>query len=222
MSRTPGRDRHTTAAAARTRAVSPLNERDWSATVGRITHQVVQDLVRVVPSLSRHQLGEELLERVRTQVREAKINRQPQARGRAVGMAVRYLTGFAAPAGWSVLGTELAVDGGRVDVAWAHADGRVMFDEIKGVRGQHYGLTTGQLAQVTRHCAAGEARFGDRFVGVRVVMVMNTAHSVLVTPGGGLVPLAGSHASPAFLTDEAQAAQEARAAEETRAAGEAA
>lgn len=208
MTGAPRGDRHTAAAAARTRAVSPLNERDWSATVGRVTHRVVQDLVRVAPTLSRYQLGEEILERVRVQVREAGINRQPQARGRAVGMVVRYLTGFAAPAGWSVLGTELTVDGGRVDVAWAHEDGRVLFDEIKGVRGQSYGLTTGQLTQASRHCAAGAARFGDRFVGVRVVMVMNTAHSVLVTPGGSMVPLADSHASPQRLAEEARAAKE--------------
>jgi hypothetical protein len=99
-------------------------------------------------------------------------SRSPALRNRVTILALRYVRSFHPAHPARLLAVELAAGPTRFDLVWEDDSG-VWVDEIK---------TAGvaRLAQLRRQVAAGDLRWGDRFVGVRLVALHRPADSVLV------------------------------------------
>lgn len=128
---------------------------------------------------------------------DANTNRRRAVAAEAVSLARTYLAQAAPTGAWALLGVEFDTGDGPVDVAWQHPDGRVFFDEIKTSR-----ITGGQVApswmqQVHRYSKAGQAAFGDAFVGTRLLPLSAMRLARLVTePFVPSVPVAPTPADP--------------------------
>lgn len=93
-------------------------------------------------------------------------------RGRALRQEVAtgagvYVGRFMFDAPWALLGSELVGRHARFDLAYQHADGTVVIDEIK--RGMSRNGHTAVHAQVVRYQAMGRELWGSRFAGVRLL-----------------------------------------------------
>lgn len=101
--------------------------------------------------------------------------------------AAVYFRWFTPPDEWGFLGTEITARGCRFDLVWQTA-GQVVVDEIKsgamGVPGRG-----GFEPQVARLIQGGATKYGDAFVGVRVIILAAPALSYLARPGGDREPL---------------------------------
>lgn len=106
------------------------------------------------------------------------------------------------PIAWTLIGSELQCQPGRVDLAWEAppefqpAPGVVIFDELKaGAMPGH--LRTGEVTeQVERYVRFGQQAFGARFAGVRLVALSLPGSSVFYRPsptGAVAVPLLHTH-----------------------------
>lgn len=118
-------------------------------------------------------------------------------RARAAKLTVASLTAvyiryFLPPKGWTLLAAELDLGGdGRVDLAWSGPRDEILFDEVKvaAALGQRGDDGPGRR-QAARYAANGSRRCGDRFAGVRLVLLGAPRHSMLVGPGDRLRRLA--------------------------------
>ncbi len=99
-------------------------------------------------------------------------SRSPALRNRVTTLALRYMRIFHPAQPARLLAVELAARNTRFDAVWERKDG-VWVDEIK---------TSGvaRLSQLRQQVVAGELRWGDRFQGVRVVLLHHPAASFLV------------------------------------------
>lgn len=115
--------------------------------------------------------------------RRAAVYRQA-ARLRLATAVSLYCRFFMPDASWSFEGAEVAGRSCRFDLVWSLPDGRIVADEIKS------GLVDGRRAwaeledQVERLRKAGLAKFGARFVGVRVVLLSAPTFSYLARADG--------------------------------------
>lgn len=82
------------------------------------------------------------------------------------------------PWGWKFLGSEVAYEGSRVDLAWSHPDGRVIFDEVKVAGYSKVMSDPATVDQVRRHLSAGAAAYGERFCGVRLLNLSGPSRSL--------------------------------------------
>lgn len=117
-----------------------------------------------------YHLGEVLLEATNAVFTERPMRRQAKAgRQRVAGLAAVYYRNFLPPAGWTLLGAELPLGSGRVDLAWELPDARVVVDELKAIGYSDRLLVAETRAQVERYLDAGCERWGERFAGVRLI-----------------------------------------------------
>jgi hypothetical protein len=117
---------------------------------------------------------------------QANPNRRRVLCAEASGLAFRYLTRLAPAYPWALLGVEHDTDGGgRVDAAWFHTvDGHVLFDELKTSRVATQKMPTTWIPQARRYAVAGQATFGDRFLGTRLLPV-NVMRLARLVPAAG-------------------------------------
>lgn len=119
----------------------------------------------------------------------------------AASLANRYLNEFPPAAPWRLLGVEYDTGNGPVDLAWFNdTTGGVFFDEVKTSR-----VSTGRqmppkwLDQTNRYTTAGAARFGEAFLGTRLVPLMAADMARLVRHRRPVVRLAPTAAEPLRL-----------------------
>jgi hypothetical protein len=113
--------------------------------------------------------------------------RTRSARLMIAGHAAVYLRYFIPPASWRFLGAELELGpGARADGAWESAEG-VLVDEVKlAATLARPGGEGPARRQAARYSALAAARWGDRFVGARLVFLGGPRYSLLVGPGDRL------------------------------------
>lgn len=124
-------------------------------------------------------------------------NRRRVVATEAAGFAYRYLVGLVPAWPWRFIDVEYDTGDGLVDMAWQHRrTGQVFFDELKTTRLPGGRVPQNWLAQARRYATAGRARFGDAFLGTRLVPLHALATVWLVQPVTAPARLAPTLAEP--------------------------
>ena len=164
----------------------------YAIALGAVAHR----LVGLLATEYRHLTGPALLAELwsaagRLATTERFGRRARAARMGAAGAAAVYQRYFLPPADWTLIGVEVAIDGGRLDLAWELPGSTVVFDEVKLAFGRSRAGGNGPTdRQVRRYLAHGDATFGERFGGVRLLRLGAPRTSMLVGPGSRLRRLA--------------------------------
>jgi hypothetical protein len=117
------------------------------------------------------------------------VHRQA-ARQWLMSTACLYFRLFGLPAEWNLLGTELRGPSCVFDLVWRNeSTGRVLVDELK--TGKAADLIGGEQldTQLDRQRADGVALYGERFEGIRLLILAAPRRSFLVAPDGARSPL---------------------------------
>ncbi len=115
----------------------------------------------------------ELLERVAqhpTVHADAVVYRQAAKQTLATTLAI-YFRYFAYPTSWRLVGCELPAGRCRFDLVFERPDGKLVADELKTGRVEHAAARDALEAQLRRELTGGQQRWGDRFAGVRVILL---------------------------------------------------
>jgi hypothetical protein len=105
--------------------------------------------------------------------------RHRAASRKAMTYACVYFREFVPPEGWELVAVEAALGSSRLDLVWAGPEG-VLADEVKA---SGYGdplMGAATRAQLDRHLANCEERYGERLIGVRLLALAAPRHSRLV------------------------------------------
>lgn len=153
----------------------------FAAEVGTRVGLVIAELASNSRRNLGYHLGEVVLEATNAVFVERPMHRQPKAgRQRVAGLAAVYYRLFLPPVEWTLLGAEMALGDGRVDLAWQLPDQRVLVDELKAIGYGDRLLTSDTRAQVTRYLEAGTERWGEGFSGVRLIALAAPYHSIFL------------------------------------------
>ena len=153
--------------------------------LGERTHRVIGAFARLAQDLSEMERSDLAWKLAVDEVAARPLStRLRAARLMIAGNVAVYGRFLLPPKPWYLVGCEVATtDGGRVDLVWAHPDGRVLYDELKVTSGGRDPLSaSGTAEQAGRYLADGLARH-PRFVGVRVCALGAPRHSRLVATG---------------------------------------
>ena len=159
-----------------------MTNHDAGRALGVSVHVLVCDCLR---DGVRHPSSVELLSRAgrHAVTIDARPVRRQAAKQALLTTASVYFAWFTPPDDWEFLGAEVQGRGCRFDLVW-RVDGKFVVDEIKSgalaVPGRG-----GFEPQVARLVRGGEAKYGDAFVGVRVIILAAPRLSYLARPGGG-------------------------------------
>lgn len=158
---------------------------DYAVQLGSITHLLIGLLARDLRGLTAEAVLSEIWAAAgRLATRDRFGSRARAARITAAGAAATYYRYFMPPATWLLAGVEVEIEAGRIDLAWQSPDGVVVFDELKLASGRGRARGAGPTdRQTRRYLAHGDASLGDRFGGVRLVLLGAPRHSMLVGPG---------------------------------------
>jgi len=111
------------------------------------------------------------------------------ARQRLITATAVYFRLFAPGPEWQFLDREVPVGRRSLDLVFEHARAGVRADELKSATG-HSLLGSEELdEQLSDELAGGKRRYGDRFAGVRVVLLGAPSQSFLARPDASRVPL---------------------------------
>lgn len=175
-----------------------------AALVGSAIHRVIGELAPLA-----HVPLETLIETAwvlaGAAVADVRLGRRARAaRLTIAGAAAVYVERFLPPASWRSLGTELELgEGRRGDLGWAR--GWVLIDELKSADAVTAPRGNGPtLRQVVDYARLGRQRYGERFIGVRLIFLGAPNRSRLVTPDGLNVALADTPYSFGRLDREAR------------------
>lgn len=169
----------------KTKTLSPARRRrsaDDAGGTGVATHAVIQ---RMLAAGVRQPTAAERMEWVGQHIAAA-YAAQPHrlgARQRLLAPLAVYFQRFVPPQPWQLEGSEVTVGRSRLDLLWT--DGRELFaDELK-TGTSAIQLASDQVdAQAARQTAAGARRFGECFLGVRVLLLAAPGRSFWVRPDG--------------------------------------
>lgn len=142
--------------------------------VGVLTHATIARVLTATESEIGGDLPMFALARTREIVRNSRTGGIPRNARLILRVATStgaYLNRFMPGSEWSFLGGEVPVPGGRVDLAWQHSDGRVLFDELKTTK-QNAPIGIQDQAQIRHYAMAGQEMFGSKFVGIRYIPLM--------------------------------------------------
>lgn len=159
-----------------------MTRRDPGPALGVSVHVVVVECLR---DGTRYPSSAELLTRAgrRAVTIDPRPVRRQAAKQALLTTASVYFGWFTPPDEWEFLGAEIEGPGCRFDLVW-RVDGKFVVDEIKSgalaVPGRG-----GFEPQVARLVRGGETKYGDAFVGVRVIILAAPRLSYLARPGGG-------------------------------------
>ncbi|MCD4532505.1 PD-(D/E)XK nuclease family protein [Nocardioides sp. cx-169] len=154
-----------------------------SADLGTLTHLAIARLAESGTPTLAQQAGviATLLDGVRPI--EKRAHRQNL---RAAVMS--YFSRLALPPQWQLLGAETPLGRGRVDLAWRDDEGRILLDEVK--TGHHRRLATSTVQmQVHEYIASGRTRWGDAFLGCRLLSTHDPGSSTYTDTALRTIPL---------------------------------
>jgi len=166
---------------------------DRPTDVGTVTHAVAALLADEARTLSDGEIADRVVAVAGRLVVNKVASRRRAVWFEAVGHASMYLRCLVPPSGWALIGAEHPSGAGPVDLAWEHPLLGVVYDELKTTG--HGGVTdpgSANVAQAARYAAAGAERHGDRFLGVRLIVLGGLRASRLVHGDGATRALAGS------------------------------
>ena len=166
---------------------------DRPTDVGTVVHAAAAALADEARSLAPGEVADLVIATAGRLVVNKVASRRRAVWFEAVGHASLYLRCLVPGAEWTFLGAEHATGGGPVDLAWEHPYLGVVYDELKTTG--HGGVTDpgdAYVAQAARYAAAGSERHGDRFLGVRLIVLGGLRASRLVLGDGTAVLLAGA------------------------------
>lgn len=120
--------------------------------------------------------------------------------------AYRYLTSYVPQYPWMLLGTEYPCSTGRVDAAWQHSvTGVVFFDEVKtSATAAVRRIPASWVKQSRRYSMTGRDRFGDAFIGTRLLPVATPHNAVLIRAEGAPVLMAPVPGDPLRVKEVAR------------------
>lgn len=146
------------------------------STVGTLTHRLV------AATLEKWGTGatvENLLaSSTRLKVQRAPVYRQSLVTS-ASTLAATYFRAFK-PEKSKFLGAEIFVGSRPVDLLWESRSGQFWIDEIKSGLAKGFSARAGARSQANHHYENGLNEFGDRFAGVRVVLLRSPRNSYWV------------------------------------------
>jgi hypothetical protein len=163
----------------------------FAATVGTLTHCLVGEALAWQAS-GKGDPRVIILPRSQALAKSARVGMRTRACRIAIGTgAAVYLERFMLPDPWAFAGAEVELAPGAIaDVVWSGPDG-VVVDEIKTADGRVAGrASAARRDQVDRLTASGISAYGERFLGVRLIFVGASGHSVAYRVGRPPRPLA--------------------------------
>jgi hypothetical protein len=96
------------------------------------------------------------------------------------GIVRSYLESFRPRHPWRLEGVERRLAHGRVDLLFCNGEtGQILVDELKSARGRQGSVDLDDLAQIVRYLSQLEIEFGDRLLGVRLIMLSPPARAYL-------------------------------------------
>lgn len=160
----------------------------YAVSLGTITHALVGCLATECRGLAGAGLGAALWSAACGLATVERFGRRARAaRMSAAGAAAVYHRYFLPPPEWTLTGCEVDIEGGRIDLVWELEGSTVIFDELKLAFGRSRPRGVGPTdRQVRRYLAYGHATYGERFGGVRLLLLGAPRHSRLVGPGSQL------------------------------------
>ncbi len=166
----------------------------WHLAIGQLVHRCAGELAehRDEP---RHVLAGHIIEWVNANAKDTRVfGNLPKARAQITSMAGAYLFIYAPTTDAQYLGTELAFDGGRLDLAWFVPDIGVVIDELKTTAWVRLGVDATMLTQAQRYREFGVAEWGDRFAGVRFLPLLHPHEARFIDQSGVVTRLGDSPA----------------------------
>ena len=132
----------------------------------------------------RHAARSVLLQQARSLVSGSNHNRRHSVASQALSLAIHYLCDLA-PSQAELVGVELPIGNGRVDVAWStHKSRAVFFDSLKTTRVASGRPASSALSQAHLYLVEGLALHGRDFLGVRILVLGDPwAHRLLTATG---------------------------------------
>lgn len=161
--------------------------RRTSAREGQQVHRIVGELAPLVGDISIAERNALVAQATRQAVNSKADGRLAKARMRVNSLVNCYFGLYFPPREFEILGHELNVGDGLVDLAWSHATG-VLFDELKTHRELRSMHTADIDEQLHRYRLAGRDLYGDRFLGVRLIALGNSRDSFTLLPDGTTTP----------------------------------
>ena len=167
-----------------------------ASAIGRIVHLLVAESVNAgIYRVSAQELRDFIWLRTADLATSQSFGRAVRsARVAIAGHTAVYLRRFAPPFGWSLLGSEIDLgSAGRADLGWISPDDRILLDELKFAGGIHVPVGDGPTRQqARRYAVAAVGRWGERFIGVRVVLLGAPRRSFFIRPDLKETPLLSS------------------------------
>ena len=179
---------------------------ETDAVVGTLTHQLVARFLQTQATLAVQEDAD-----VPTALIEAGASlvaavadlgpHRARVRLRVITSAGQYFHRFRPPPTVTFLGSEVNVREGVVDIAWQHPTLGVFFDELKTSRRSTGPISSDVDDQLRRYARSGADQFGDRFIGVRYIPLLNPAGAMLVEPRGGGVTMTPLSTTPLWFSE---------------------
>lgn len=167
-----------------------------SALIGTTTHAVLAILAPIADQFTAAGLVEVTMGLSRGLCAPGRQHRRNSTL--IAGFAADYLRGAARPRSpWACVDAEAETDGGFVDLVWRqNSTGLVFVDEIKTTNTPRRLLDQDWLTQTARYATAGESRWGDKFIGVRLVPLGSMHLAALMASDGTRRPITPTVANP--------------------------
>jgi hypothetical protein len=167
----------------------PPGEREFRIAQGTYTHELVAEVARRSRTEPPAFIDAALRSMAAEVVSDAIWGRRTRtARLVACGQAAIYKSCFLPPQNWILLGTEVEIEGGRLDALWEIPEfGGVLYDEVKTSQSLRIPTGPGPTAeQVARYVDHGVRNSTPErpFIGVRLLFLASPGSSRLVTPTG--------------------------------------
>lgn len=179
-------------------SVAALLGTDESASgIGTMAHSTIAILAPTAHTLNPDSLVETILVLARSVCPPGRMHRRNSTL--VAGYATEYLRGRLRPrAPWMFLGAEMPVgSGARVDLAWMHEPtGAVLFDEVKTTETARRRVDDQWVFQTRKYAMVGRERFGEKFLGVRLLPLGSMNVATFVTASGDLQPLVPTMTDP--------------------------
>jgi len=173
--------------------VSPTVARlAFDAKIGTLVHEVLSQVVDVCQRLGLDHSGPLIDDAIRGVVLDRGMGRGDKARLMVAGRVAGYLTSWLPASPTGLLGAEVRVTQGRVDLAWSHPERGTFYDEVKTWRHDQKVVDSTALDQVEKYIDAGVKTYGTRFAGVRLITLGNRTAALWFRPDGLIEKLTGS------------------------------
>jgi hypothetical protein len=164
----------------------------WHVAIGALAHMCAAELAQFrgqPPTV----IARRATEWVAANVKDVRVlGNMPKARMQIAAAACSYMHRFAPGLDAKYLGSEIAFDGGRIDLAWDVPDHGVIIDELKTQTWVRLDINSAMLEQARRYKSFGVNQWGGGFCGVRLLPLRHPAEARFVPARGPIMRLADS------------------------------